>query len=49
MCGSCRQVLAEFGTETEVIIADATGKIAQECTVGDLLPGAFLPGKLAEE
>lgn len=45
-CGSCRQVLAEFGTDTQVIIADASGKIARECSVADLLPGAFLPGDL---
>jgi cytidine deaminase len=45
-CGSCRQVLAEFGIETQVIIADDSGNIVQECSVADLLPGAFLPGKL---
>lgn len=47
-CGSCRQVLAEFGTHILVIIADASGKILQETTVADLLPGAFLPGALTE-
>jgi len=45
-CGSCRQVLAEFGTQTHVIIADASGKITRECSVADLLPGAFLPENL---
>ncbi len=45
-CGSCRQVLAEFGLDTLVLIADAQGKIAQEMTVGDLLPGAFGPQDL---
>ncbi len=45
-CGSCRQVLAEFGVDTVVIIADAAGKITQETTVADLLPGAFLPSDL---
>jgi cytidine deaminase len=40
-CGSCRQVLAEFGLDTQVIIADAQGKIVREMTVGELLPRAF--------
>jgi len=40
-CGSCRQVLAEFGLETVVLIADAEGRLRREATVGDLLPGAF--------
>lgn len=45
-CGSCRQVLAEFGTDIRVIVADETGKILQETTVAELLPGAFLPRDL---
>lgn len=40
-CGSCRQVLAEFGLETVVLIADGKGKLIQETTVNGLLPGAF--------
>lgn len=48
-CGSCRQVLAEFGTDTLVIIADADGRVVHEMTVGELLPGAFLPSDLARE
>lgn len=48
-CGSCRQVLAEFGVETKIIIADADGKVVQEYSVADLLPGAFLPGDLPRE
>jgi cytidine deaminase len=40
-CGSCRQVLAEFGLDTIVIIVDGTGKVMQETTVQGLLPGAF--------
>lgn len=47
-CGSCRQVLAEFGVETVVLIVDAAGQILQECSVAELLPGAFLPGKLPQ-
>ncbi len=46
-CGSCRQVLAEFGLETWVIIADENGQIISESSVKDLLPGAFLPSDLA--
>lgn len=42
-CGSCRQVLAEFGLDTVVLIADGEGKLVQETTVKDLLPGAFTP------
>jgi cytidine deaminase len=45
-CGSCRQVLAEFGLETVVLIADAQGNLLQEISVGDLLPGAFTPDHL---
>jgi len=48
-CGSCRQVLAEFGVDTLVIIADAKGTIHHEMTVAELLPGAFLPSDLARE
>jgi cytidine deaminase len=46
-CGACRQVLAEFGLDTKVIIADLDDR-RQILTVGDLLPAAFtashLPG-----
>jgi cytidine deaminase len=45
-CGACRQVLAEFGLDTIVFIADDQGKIQQETTVKELLPGAFGPGDL---
>ena len=45
-CGSCRQVLAEYGLETLVIIADDKGVIHQEMTVAELLPGAFTPKDL---
>lgn len=40
-CGSCRQVMAEFGLDTIVLIADSTGKLVQRTTVADLLPSAF--------
>lgn len=45
-CGSCRQVMAEFGLTMRVIIVDETGKIHHESTVADLLPGAFTPKDL---
>jgi len=45
-CGSCRQVLAEFGLDTIVLIANRDGKLLQEMTVQELLPGAFTPEKL---
>jgi cytidine deaminase len=48
-CGSCRQVLAEFGLGTWVIIANSSGEIMSESLVEDLLPGAFLPRDLARD
>lgn len=45
-CGGCRQVLAEFGLDTIVLIGDGNGKLLQETTVGELLPGAFTPKDL---
>lgn len=45
-CGGCRQVMAEFGLDTLVLIADGEGKLVQETTVAGLLPGAFTPRDL---
>jgi cytidine deaminase len=45
-CGSCRQVLSEFGLDIVVIIADKDGKIVLEQSVAELLPGAFRPDDL---
>jgi cytidine deaminase len=42
-CGSCRQVMAEFGLSMRVIIVDESGRIHSEATVEELLPGAFTP------
>ena len=42
-CGSCRQVMAEFGLDTLVLVADAEGRLVLETTVDGLLPGAFTP------
>ena len=45
-CGSCRQVMAEFGLDAIVIIADIEGKVKLETTVKGLLPQAFTPKDL---
>jgi cytidine deaminase len=45
-CGSCRQVLAEFGLETQVLMTNNQGEVVWETTVADLLPGAFQPDDL---
>jgi cytidine deaminase len=45
-CGSCRQVLSEFGLDTIVIITDKNGKIILEQSIAELLPGAFRPDDL---
>lgn len=45
-CGSCRQVMAEFGTDLLVIIADEKENIIMEKKLIELLPGAFTPDDL---
>ena len=45
-CGGCRQVMAEFGLDTIVLMADGTGNIVKETTVRELLPEAFTPDHL---
>lgn len=47
-CGSCRQVLAEFGLETLVLIADSAGRVLFEAPVRELLPIAFTPEDLTK-
>ena len=47
-CGSCRQVMAEFGLDTIVWLADGNGKLVEETTVNELLPGAFQPHHLEQ-
>jgi len=47
-CGSCRQVLAEFGLDIDVLLVDENGDLVQHSTVQDLLPGAFQPQDLSE-
>ena len=48
-CGSCRQVLAEFGLDTIVLIADGQGKLIKQTTVKELLPEAFTPESLSRK
>jgi cytidine deaminase len=45
-CGGCRQVMAEFGPDTVVLMADGNGRIVKEMTVRELLPEAFTPEHL---
>jgi cytidine deaminase len=40
-CGGCRQVMAEFGLDTVVLIMDGKGRVVKDTTVAGLLPGAF--------
>ncbi len=47
-CGACRQVLAEFGPQMTVILADASGG-RRVLTLDQLLPAAFLPSQLPEK
>ena len=47
-CGSCRQVLAEFGLDTVVLIANEKGMLLNETSVAELLPQAFNSTSLAE-
>jgi cytidine deaminase len=45
-CGSCRQVIAEFGLQTLILVANAQGELLREGTAADFLPGAFRPEHL---
>src|SRR5512135_1598350 len=45
-CGGCRQVMAEFGLDTNVLLTDGNGKLVKQTTVRELLPDAFRPEKL---
>jgi len=48
-CGGCRQVMAEFGLDTIVLMADGNGNLVKETTVKELLPEAFTPEKLVNK
>ena len=45
-CGVCRQVLAEFGYNMTVILADTDVSVRLMTTLAALLPEAFLPQHL---
>ena len=45
-CGSCRQVMAEFGLEAAVLIVDGQGALIKRTTVRALLPDSFGPKQL---
>jgi cytidine deaminase len=45
-CGSCRQVLHEFGPEMDVITPGGPGRAADVAPLARLLPGAFGPDSL---
>jgi cytidine deaminase len=45
-CGSCRQVMAEFDLNMQVLVVDAAGNIHMDTTVKGLLPNAFQPEDL---
>lgn len=47
-CGGCRQVMAEFGLDTIVLMADGSGKLVKETNVKELLPEAFTPDHLVK-
>jgi cytidine deaminase len=48
-CGICRQVLAEFGLDTQIILANEQGAIKEETSVAGMLPNAFTPSSLQQE
>ncbi len=46
-CGSCRQMLAEFGLDLKIMILNSNGDVVRETTLRELLPDAFTPESLA--
>jgi cytidine deaminase len=48
-CGSCRQVLSEFGPDIVVFTISSDGEIVLETAVRELLPDAFGPEDLASK
>lgn len=47
-CGACRQVLAEFGPEMRIVLADSAGK-SREYSMSELLPDSFGPSNLPKK
>jgi len=48
-CGSCRQVISEFGPQARIILADSAGRVTLDVALPDLLPHAFGPDSLPEK
>lgn len=48
VCGACRQVLAEFGPETRIIMANVVGEV-KKARLKDLLPTAFTSEQLFDK
>ncbi len=48
-CGSCRQVMSEFGLDTIILMADGNGNLVKETTVNEMLPEAFQPHHLEKK
>ena len=46
-CGSCRQILREFGEDIIILIADRTGAF-RETTLSELLPDSFSAADLED-
>lgn len=47
-CGACRQTIAEFGPVAVVHATGSVGDTVLTRTIGELLPAAFTPARLAE-
>jgi cytidine deaminase len=47
-CGACRQTIAEFGPGAVVHATGSVGDAVLTRTIGELLPAAFTPARLAE-
>jgi cytidine deaminase len=45
-CGSCRQVLSEFGLDARVLIVADSGVIVRRSSLRELLPQSFGPAQL---
>lgn len=48
-CGSCRQVLAEFGQQARVIIGNTEGEVLIDMPLSELLPHAFTAVELGKK
>jgi cytidine deaminase len=46
-CGACRQILWEFASDAEVVLANLAGDV-RKYTMRELLPGAFDANQLGE-